>query len=271
MSDTSQPRTPAGQGTSSPRGPLESPWTAERRLLRWGGVAGLAGFALLMGALAVVTALGLPDASDVETLRDFEAIESGRIAEHFLYLGALMMFILHVVVLHRVLGAGHLAASLFGMVVAASGLVVMAASSLLHVSTSPLARLYTAPDTSPEEKRMIEYAWHGAQSVFDTMLATGVLLVPIGIVLFGIAMRSAPEFGPRLTIFSVVLGGLGTIGGAVAVIDPGSPFSAVSVVAVAVFFLGTGWRTWSLGRADSVDATDRTQTSVGQTDSARGG
>ena len=59
---------------------------------RWGGVAGIAGGILLIASAAVVGALGLPDASDVETLTDFEHIESGRIAEHFLYLGALILF-----------------------------------------------------------------------------------------------------------------------------------------------------------------------------------
>ncbi len=38
----------------------------------------------MLGAVAVVVAWGLPDASDVETLRDFADIESGRIAEHLL-------------------------------------------------------------------------------------------------------------------------------------------------------------------------------------------
>lgn len=264
MSDTPRPNAPAKQAISSPHDRPPSSVRAERQLLRWGGVAGLAGFVLLLGAFAVVAALGLPDASDVETLRDFNAIESGRIAEHFLYLGALMLFVLHVLVLHRVLRAAHLAASLFGTVVGACGLGVMAASSLLHVSTSPLARLYAG--ASPEDRQMIEYAWHGAQSVFDTMLATGVFLVPIGIVLFGVAMRSAPGFGPRLTVLTIVLGGLGTIGGVVAVVDPGSSLAALSVLAIAVFCLCTGWRTWSLGtagRTDPTDPTDGTQASPG--------
>ena len=44
-------------------------------------MAGLAGVVLLLGAVAVVAGLGLPDASDPETLTDFADIESGRIAE----------------------------------------------------------------------------------------------------------------------------------------------------------------------------------------------
>ena len=229
----------------------------DRQLSRWGGVAGLAGVILLLGAGIVVGVLGLPDASDVETLRDFADIESGRIAEHFLYLGALMLFALHVLVLHRLLSAAHPAAALFGTVMATFGLAMMAASSLLHVATSPLADLYTAPDTTPEDLRAIEYAWHGTQSVFDTMLATGVLLVPIGIVLLGVAMRSAPAFGPRLSSFSIGLGIIGIMGAVIAIVDPGSMASAASVLAIALFHLSTGWRTLKLGSTASIDLANK--------------
>jgi len=200
--------------------------------------------------------LGLPDASDPETLTDFADIESGRIAEHFLYLGALVLFALHVFVLHRLLRAAHGPAALFGTVVAAFGFVVMAASSMLHVSTSALADLYRAPGTSSEEQQMIEYAWHGAQSVFDTMLATGVLLVPIGIVLLGIAMRQAPAYGSRLAALTIGLGTVGIIGATIEAIDTGSDFSAASVLAIVVFNAVVGWRTLTLGNRSTIDLSD---------------
>jgi uncharacterized membrane protein HdeD (DUF308 family) len=202
----------------------------------------------MLGSVVVVVGLGLPDASDPETLTDFADIESGRIAEHFLYLGALVMFTLHVLVLHRLLRTAHPAAALFGTVIATLGLAIMAASSMLHISTAPLADLYTAPNTSPENQQMIEYAWHGAQSVWDTMLTTGVLLVPIGILLFGIAMRSTPAFGPVLTWLTIALGVVGIIGATVEAIDTGSDFSAASVLAIVVFNLSVGWRTLTLAK-----------------------
>ncbi len=229
--------------------------SSDRQLSRWGGIAGLLGGILLLGAGLVVGVLGLPDASDPETLIDFANIESGRIAEHFLYLGALMLFALHVSVLHRLLAPAHQAAALFGTVMAGFGLIMMAASSLLHVATSPLADLYTAPETPPEDLAAIEYAWHGAQSVFDTLLATGVLLVPIGIVLFGVAMRSAPAFGSLLTAVTIGLGIVGTICAVVAVVEPGSMLSAISVLAIVAFHLSAGWRTLKLGTKD-VDLTE---------------
>ena len=256
--DASAKRTGAARRGASPQS-VQNP---DRQLCRWGGVAGLAGAILMLGAGAVVGVLALPDASDVETLTDFADIKSGRIAENTLYLGALMMFALHTFVLYLLLKTAHPAAALFGTVTAAFGLVIMAASSLLHVATSPLADLYTASDTPPEDLASIEYAWHGAQSVFDTMLATGVLLVPIGIVLLGVAMRGAPTFGPRLTWLTIGLGTAGIIGAAIEVVDPALEVSAASVLAIVVFNLSTGWRMLTVGNDAGADLTDQEPTLV---------
>lgn len=225
------------------------------QLSRWGGTAALGGVAVMVATVGVVVGAGLPEASDAETLTDFAAIKSGRIAEHFLYLGAVVLFALHVSVLRRLLRNAHPAASLFGGVVAMFGLVIMAASSLLHVSTSPLADLYESQDANPADQRAIEYSWHAAQSVFDTMLATGVLLVPIGLALFGVAMWQTTSFGRRLASFSVGLGAVGLVGAAISIVDPASDASAVSVLAMTLFFLSVGWRTLNLSRKASAPAS----------------
>ncbi len=211
------------------------------------------GAALMLGAGAVVGILGLPDASDVETLTDFSDIESGRIAEHFLYLGALMLLALHVLVLHRFLRDDHPAAALFGTATAEFGLVIMAASSLLHVATSPLSELYAASDTSPEDLRSIEYAWHAGQSVFDTMLTTGVLLVPIGILLLGVAMRAGSTFRRTTAGLTVVLGIVGTLSAVIAVVDPGSMLSALAVIAIVIFGLISGRQTLRLAKGELIE------------------
>lgn len=229
--------------------------TADRQLIRWGAVAGLAGVAAFVGTVAVVVGLGLPAADDPETLTDFADIEAGRIAEHFLYLAALILFALHLLVLHRLLRASHPAAALFGTAVAEIGLVIMAASSILHMSTAPLADLYTSSETPPEDLPAIEYAWHGAQSVFDTMLATGVLLVPIGIVLLGIAMRSSSAFGARTTGITLVLGVVGIAGAAAEIIETTSDLSALAVLAIVLFHLVTGVRTLTLADMGDLDLT----------------
>ena len=243
MTTRTQPTARTGSAGSEPGGfGGNDPDHGVRQLIRWGGLSGVAGFLALLGSVIVVVGLGLPDASDVETLTDFADIETGRVAEHFFYLGALLFFALHVSALYRVLRSAHLPAALFGSVMAMFGYVIMAASSLLHVSTAPLSELHTAPDATPEDLRAIEYAWYGAQSIFDTMLTTGVLVVPIGIALFGLAMWKAPAFGSGLTVFTVGLGVLGVVGAAIAVVDPGSMFSAASVLAIALFHLAVGIR-----------------------------
>ena len=255
MADSDRTRTTDDSpGRDGPVQPLEA--SAERRLIRWGGAAGLGGVLALLGSVVVVVSLGLPDASDVETLTDFDDIESGRIAEHFFYLGALVLFALHVAVLQRMLGVADRAASLFGGVIALFGLVILAASSVLHVSTAALADLYQDPSASPEDQRAIEFAWAGAQSVFDTMLVTGALLVPIGLALLGVAMRRAPEFGSRLAMVGIGLGVVGFVGAAVEVIDTSTDFSAASVLAMTLFHLIVGLRTFRLG-SDSHGSGDR--------------
>ncbi len=212
----------------------------DRQLLRWGGIAGAAGAASMFAAFAVVAGLGLPDASDVETLTDYQDITAGRIAEHFFYLGALVLFALHVLVLYRMIRPSHPAAALFGAATAEMGFGIMAASSMLHVSTAPLSDLYEAAEAG--ERTAIEAAWAGAQSVFDTMLATGVLLVPIGLTLLGLAIRRFPAIASSIMWFTIGLGAVGTIGAVIAIIDPGSMFSAISVLGMTAVMLATGWQ-----------------------------
>ena len=222
-----------------------------RRLSRWGGIAGLTGAGLLAGSMAVVVSLGLPDASDPETLTDFANIKSGRIAEHVLYLGALVLFALHVLVLHQLLARAHRPAALFGAALAEFGLVMMAASSMLHVATAPLADLYTSPGASPSDLRAIEYAWHGAQSVFDTMLATGALLVPVGFVLLGLAMLRTPLFSRGISMLALGLGVVGIVGATIGIVDPGSIFLAASVLAIGVFHFSVGWATLTTAKTSA--------------------
>ncbi len=129
---------------SAPDGP-----TADRQLSRWGGAAGLAGVFYMIVTVVVIGAMGLPDASDLETLTDFADIESGRIAEHFLYLAALVLFALHVLVLRRLLDRANRRPHSSERPSAEFGFVIMAASSVLHVVDLAPRRLYTGPGRRP--------------------------------------------------------------------------------------------------------------------------
>lgn len=234
----------------------------ERQLARWGGAAGLGGVVLMLFTFAVVIGLDLPDASDPATLTDFADIETGRIFENLLYLGSVILFTLHVPVLYQLLKTAHWAAALFGAALSTVGLAIMAASSLLHVSTSPLADLYTDASTPPEDVVAIEYAWHGTQSVFDSMLATGLLLVPVGMVLFGLAMKRSLQFGPRLAWLAIGVGAIGVVGATAEIVDQSLEVSALSVLAIVVFHLATGWRTLHLGTSDDTRASTEERATI---------
>ena len=111
---------------------------------------------------------------------------------------------------------------------------------MLHISTAPLSDLYETAEAG--EQAAIEAAWVGAQSVFDTMLATGVLLVPIGLVLLGLAMRRFPAIASSIMWLTIGIGAVGTVGAVIAILDPGSMFSAISVLGMTVVLLATGWQ-----------------------------
>lgn len=255
----SEHRTRPISGAASSRFDL----AGEHQLARWGGAAGVGGVVLMLLTFAVVIGLDLPDASDPRTLTDFADIETGRIFENLLYLGALVLFTLHVVVLYELLRTSNWAAALFGTALSAIGLTIMSASSLLHVSTSPLADLYTDPTTPPDELPAIEYAWHGAQSVFDSMLATGLLLVAIGMVFLGVAMRRSHQFGRRIAWLAIGFGVFGVVGATVEVVDPALEFSVVSVLALVVFHGAAGWRTLGLARSDDPSEPIRDHVTTG--------
>jgi hypothetical protein len=257
MSTSSEQQVPTQHAASMlPGRPSQPVVGVEQQLSGWGGRAAIGGVVSMLCAFGVVVALGLPDASDVETLTDFADIETGRVFEHVFYLAAIMLFAMHALVLQRLLRTGNPAAALFGSGFASFGFVIMAASSVLHLSTSPLADQYTSPDTSTEDLKAIEYAWYGAQSVFDTMLVTGVLLVAIGMLFFGVAMRGAPAFGSRIAWTAIVLGALGAIGTMIEIFDPGLDSSAVAVLAIVVFNLVVGLRTLKLGNDSDADVVD---------------
>jgi hypothetical protein len=228
--------------------PTDSPTTMpDRELRRWGGWAAVGGVVAMLATFVVVVGFGLPDASDPETLTDFTDLRTGRILEHFCYLAALVLLALHVLVLHRMLASAHGPAALFGTAIAELGFTALVASSVLHVATSPLADRYADAGTSAE-RQSVEDAWTASQAVFDTMLATGLLLVPIGLVLLGIAMHRSASFGPLIGWTAVGLGAVGTAGATFEIIEPDLELSGLSVLAMVVVLTVTGWRMLRTGR-----------------------
>ena len=85
------------------------------------------------------------------------------------------------------------------------------------------------------------------------MLATGLLLVPIGIALMGLALRGSDLYGRWLSWIAIILGLVGTIGAAIEVVDTDSDLSALGVLAMVVFHLLVGWQTMTLSTKKKFD------------------
>ena len=88
--------------------------------------------------------------------------------------------------------------------------------------------------------------WQAIQGIFDALLITGLVIVPIGIVALGVAMLGSPAFGKGFGWVSVVLGVLGIVAAAVLLVDPLSPIAAVGIFALIIFYLVLGWKVYSL-------------------------
>ncbi len=85
--------------------------------------------------------------------------------------------------------------------------------------------------------------------MFDALLYTGLVIVPLGLLALGVAMRGAPEYGRRMASSSVALGVVG-LAAAAAVLAGGPPeMTAVGVFALIGFHLTLGWKTLKLARA----------------------
>jgi hypothetical protein len=220
-----------------PVGPAE-----DTRLLRQGGMAGVLGSILLLGAFAVVIAFGLPDVSETETLLRYPEISTARIVENILYLAALVLMMIHILALYRTLRRKSLAASLFGSAVDILGLAVLICGALLHLATAPLADLHGS--AAAQDKATVVLVWQGVQSVFDTLLVTGAVLVPFGLIALGLAMPRSPSFGAAIGWVGLGLGTVGLLGSAVAVVDPGSPAVAASILSMVGFHAIVGVKSY---------------------------
>lgn len=224
----------------------------EKQVLRWGGLAGSAGgIAFIVVFVVVGVFVGTDFSADAEeAVKRFPDIRAARTVENGLYLLVLVCWVPHFLALYRTLRDRGPAPALFGSVLATVGLGVMAAGALPHVATLPISDLYHAPGATPEDQSAAVVAWQATAGVFDALLFVGLALVPIGLVLLGVAMYANPAFGKGFGGLSVVLGVLGVAAAIVLVIDPTSGIAAVGIFALIVFNLVLGWKVFTLSRAE---------------------
>lgn len=212
--------------------------SGDGRLMRVGGLVGTVGGLLMLVTFVFVGARGLPDPAATESLVQFPEIRHDRAVENLLYLAALVFWAVHHTLLHRLVYATAPMLSDAARTVGFLGVAVLVAGALLNVSTAPMSQEYQR--TAEADRAGVVLAWQSGQGVMDAMLTAGALLLPVALVLFGLALRRT--LGTRLGWSAVVLGVVGLVGATVAAAAPPSALVMAGLLSVLVFHLLVGIR-----------------------------
>ena len=211
---------------------------------RWGGLAGIAGSVLLIVVFAIVGIVAGPEpAGPADPISRFPEIRVVRTVENGLYLAALALWVPLALALCHSLRRTRAGTALFGSALNLFGLTVLAAGAIPHAVTSRLSDLYHAEGATPAEQGTLVLLWQANQGMFDSLLLVGLLVMPIGVILLGLAMRPDPAFGKVAGNVSVALGVVGLAAAMVMLVNPQSAVAALGVFALLGFHLLAGWKT----------------------------
>ena len=229
--------------------PLAEQTHEDSGILRWGGIAGIAGSVLFVVVFAVVGIFAGPEPADpAGPISRFPEIRVARTVENGLYLAALALWVPLALALFHRLRRTRPASALFGSALNIVALAVLAAGAIPHVVTSRLSDLYHAAGVTPDERAALVLLWQANQAMFDALLLVGLLVMPVGVILLGLVMRQDPAFGKLAGNVSLALGIVGLGAATIMLVDPLSPVAALGVFALIAFHFVAGWKTCRLSR-----------------------
>ncbi|MCK8462421.1 hypothetical protein MUY35_00990 [Aliiroseovarius sp. S1339] len=210
------------------------------------GLAGLLGSALLLGVFAFLSVfVGLETLDAQAALERYPEIRWARIIENTAYLFALALWALHSVGLFAVLRADSPGISLAAVVMSVLGLAILAAGAIPHTAETVISDLYHAPETAAELMPVLIVAWEVSLGWIDTFVVTGIVLTPVGLLLYGIAILRAPHFG-SWTGWASILFAIAGIYAAVAGLIEESDIVGVGIFALVFFHIVIGWASFRL-------------------------
>lgn len=222
----------------------------EKSVLRWGGLAGILGSIIFLLVFAIVIVFVGPEPARTKGfLMSFPDVRAAHTVENTLYLMALLLYVIHLLALHRALRGTSAAPALFGSALGVLGLGVLAVGAIPHIVQARLSDIYHAPGATPGEQEAAVLMWELSQGIFDALLVTGLFIVPIGYLVLGVAMFSAPAFGKWFGSMSMGLGVAGVVAASVLLIGPVSAIAVIGILALIVFHLVVGWKVYSLSSA----------------------
>jgi hypothetical protein len=174
---------------------------------RLGGFAGILGSVLLLGVFAFLAVfVGLDTLDAQAALERYPDIRWARIIENTAYLFALALWALHAVSLFVVLRTTRPATALAAVVMSVLGLAILAAGAVPHTAETVISDLYHATDPTAELVPVLIVAWEVSLGWVDTFVLTGLVLTPVGLLLYGIAMLRSPDIGDVFGWMSILFG-----------------------------------------------------------------
>ena len=237
----------------------QQPIERDLSILRWGGLAGMAGGVLFLAVFVLVGVfVGADPAGPAAPIERFPEIQLLRVLENGLYLAVLALWVPSYLALGRALGPMRPASAQFGGVLGIVALGILAAGALPHTATVPLSDAYHDPTATAAARDALVVAWQTTQGIFDALLYTGLAIMPASLILLGIAMLGSPAFGRRYGAASLVLGLVAAGSSVWVLLDPQSALAVFGVFALIVFHLATGARLFAL----SISSAQRSPTLV---------
>ncbi|NNF23715.1 MAG: hypothetical protein HKN63_02755 [Rhodobacteraceae bacterium] len=214
--------------------------------LRWGGIAGILGSLLMLAVFGFLAAfVGLQTLDAEASIERFPEVRAARIIENTAYLLTLALWALHSATLLLAFWTAGLAPALAGCVMSLLGLTILATGAVPHTATTVLSDLYHAPSGMAPIQPVLVVAWEAIQGWVDAIVVTGLVLTPIGMGLFGLAMRRAPGFGPWTGWISLGLCLAGLVAAGMGLAQEGD-IVGVGIFALVFFHLIVGWKSVQL-------------------------
>lgn len=232
----------------------------ERSLLRWGGLAGLAGGVIMIATIlyqVVVLGTQTTAAGDGPIIR-FPSVQTQIAVGQSLFLVGTILLVGVIVTLSRNLRGSSLSGALFGGTTSLLGLAVLAVEGEPNVAMAQISAQYHAAGATAAQQASAVVAWQATQGMFNEFDTCAYILLSVGFILLGAAMLRDPKFGQALGRASAVFGIVGLIGVSAFSVTSAA-FAIPALLTFVVFPLLFGGKLYRLAGARSVHVETRAQ------------
>jgi len=221
----------------------------ENSVLRWGGLAGILAFILWIVEMPLY---GLIDPFVPEGLMSFTDNRAALGMSTILMMTIAILSVALVLALYRTLRGTNIGLALFGSVLGVTGYIVTAlGDASTFFAFAPIATLNQAPAATPEAQATAVLLWQSTQGITNTFFFVGSLFMVMCFIILGVAMLSAPDFGKRFGVVSIVLGLIGVVAVVASLFvseEIGMQVVGIAVFSNIIFLPLFGWKVYSLSR-----------------------